>query len=680
MGAILGNINWYEAFPWLSAATRRANTDPNNVIPADTASRLNIAIAPDDKTFAFLAFEIAGAASEYLPEWQLTELFPHIPSPLTPSDFPSESKEKLSEKAINLWNQTYSLNLEALSGELAISNEFSLSAYLTELVRLNASSALADQQEPITTLPYHFQGESTDVISGMPGASGDDTDWAAQFEIDETAESSYLQRTIQAFLGELDKRELSVLRGRVLSKPKRSLDEIGLEFSVTRERIRQIESKLKAHLSEWLNTNPVTLRYSQEIRNFNGTLGSLDALLTEFPELDQDLFQLGLPLWFVFDQFDDSFESDGTWVAVPSLHDLEMQFKSSFDDYAGNSGFIPLEEFQAAYPDWDPNSFSTLVLWSKTLGYQLVGTALVSPELKSMNSLAFVLIKTQNQAMHVDEIHAAIAPDKSKRSLLNALSNDAKLNRVGIDLWALSEWGDDTYTSIQDEIIKRVDESGSVSLRGLLEDLPTRLGVAASSVRAYASNWPLKTIGDVVSRAKEPSLRARPIDKTKGVYFEDGGFTWRFAATFDHLRGSGSGFPTALAGALGNIYGQSLNIPVSNSNLTVTLRWNGNQATIATVRELLSELKVQEHDHVAFTFSKGEVTAQRLGHVPSAAEEKLRFLLVIPQDKSVDRRTIASRIGLPSESLWHEIIEVFETRKEEEILLAINEFNSQYVD
>jgi len=66
---------------------------------------------------------------------------------------------------------------------------------------------------------------------------------------------------VERFAVDLDPREQRILRERVLADEPRTLQEIGDDFGLTRERVRQIEKKLVDNLREYLKENLVDFDY-----------------------------------------------------------------------------------------------------------------------------------------------------------------------------------------------------------------------------------------------------------------------------------------------------------------------------------------------------------------------------------------------------------------------------------
>ena len=66
---------------------------------------------------------------------------------------------------------------------------------------------------------------------------------------------------VKEFATTLDERERRIVERRILAEEPATLQEIGDEFGVTRERIRQIEARLVANLRDYLGENLVDFEY-----------------------------------------------------------------------------------------------------------------------------------------------------------------------------------------------------------------------------------------------------------------------------------------------------------------------------------------------------------------------------------------------------------------------------------
>jgi RNA polymerase sigma-32 factor len=70
-----------------------------------------------------------------------------------------------------------------------------------------------------------------------------------------------LREHIDRFAVDLDPRDQKILRERILAEDPRTLQEIGDELGLTRERIRQLEKKLVDGLRDYMKANLVDFEY-----------------------------------------------------------------------------------------------------------------------------------------------------------------------------------------------------------------------------------------------------------------------------------------------------------------------------------------------------------------------------------------------------------------------------------
>ena len=90
----------------------------------------------------------------------------------------------------------------------------------------------------------------------IAGEDGRDSDPVADQDMRTT-----FRRHVERFATDLDAREQAILRQRILAEEPRTLQEIGDDFGLTRERVRQIEKQLVDNLREYLKENLVDFDY-----------------------------------------------------------------------------------------------------------------------------------------------------------------------------------------------------------------------------------------------------------------------------------------------------------------------------------------------------------------------------------------------------------------------------------
>jgi RNA polymerase sigma-32 factor len=95
--------------------------------------------------------------------------------------------------------------------------------------------------------------ELGDFVAGSAASAEQDVGDAQMREV-------FLER-VREFAKDLDERDRRILEERILSEEPRTLQELGAEFGVTRERVRQLEARLVARLSGYLKQHLVDFEF-----------------------------------------------------------------------------------------------------------------------------------------------------------------------------------------------------------------------------------------------------------------------------------------------------------------------------------------------------------------------------------------------------------------------------------
>ncbi len=89
--------------------------------------------------------------------------------------------------------------------------------------------------------------DSTTLIDALPDTSYNPEEAAARAQW-----RDFAREKVEAFASTLEGKELEIFRSRLLSEDPPTLQQVGVKFGISRERVRQIESRLKRRLKEFL--------------------------------------------------------------------------------------------------------------------------------------------------------------------------------------------------------------------------------------------------------------------------------------------------------------------------------------------------------------------------------------------------------------------------------------------
>ncbi|HVA40853.1 MAG TPA: RNA polymerase factor sigma-32, partial [Candidatus Binataceae bacterium] len=89
--------------------------------------------------------------------------------------------------------------------------------------------------------------DDTSLMDALPDSSYDPEEATARAQW-----RDFAHEKVEEFAGTLEGKELDIFRSRLLSEEPPTLQEVGVRFGISRERVRQIESRLKRRFKEFL--------------------------------------------------------------------------------------------------------------------------------------------------------------------------------------------------------------------------------------------------------------------------------------------------------------------------------------------------------------------------------------------------------------------------------------------
>ncbi|MEV4077949.1 sigma factor-like helix-turn-helix DNA-binding protein [Nonomuraea fuscirosea] len=482
---------------------------------------------------------------------------------------------------------------------------------------------------------------------------------------------------IDELFAALDDRQRAIARDRLYAEQRATLDELAQRFSVTRERIRQIERDLREHIDAWL-AKPEAGGLVAHVTWLRGRLGvavPAEDLQTVVPWHAGDLRALGIPAWRFVRTLMTGYEQSDGWLVAGGADDLREKTRQLFTD-----GPRPLPEAvsmvsQLGVHEDVAERWILAVPQLRVLGQHVV------PWPRSVNEKAEAVLAVAGTPLSPEEIQERIGEDYSLVGIRNQLTADERFRRLDRNKYGLTRWGGDEYLGIREMIAREIERAGGeASVSTVVANLTSRYDVSESSVRAYSGGpgfertqrgW-IRVAGTSPSGEAEPYQPRKDVSETRRSFRSRDGRWWhRVDINAEHLRGSGSPLPTGFAAYLGMAPGGQLTASAPSGDVVIS--WH-NQPTMGSIRNVLAEYKANEGDHVFLTVSDGgELLTRYLPAAPLAMPPVNRALYLLGYTAPVSSemeglRLIGARIGLSDAAGREEVIARLRERGDRDIL------------
>lgn len=449
-----------------------------------------------------------------------------------------------------------------------------------------------------------------------------------------------------------DERERAIL-DRVLdfdgSAP--TLQDIGTRFDVTRERIRQIEVKVRQRLDQALSDRDMSalVAAADRLRERLGAAVPASLLADEFaafpPDLlDRLILHLAGPYRF-----------DGDWYVLAELGDFATRIRAGFDSVADH-GVAPLSAVIDVLGEFGVRDDHALHALTTDPRFQIRDESILdwSGSLATKSTIALHLA---GRPLSFAELVEFVQPN-SERGMSNQVHADERITRVGVGRFALTKWEMDEFHGLVPAMVDRL-QSGPVALDELRAELAKEYGVSPNSVGIMASTHPVFLVesGKVMLRpADQPYVPSDDIEGTRCCYLIDGVWSWRVPVDHDTLRGSGRQLPEAFAVHLGGA-------PLSKGTLespvgTIALSWQ-QHANIGSLRAAARSVDAEEGDWLFIRRvrpSAIDFVLVRSGELGDDPEQQLRALVGAPGSSAPLEQVLADALGLRG-SVNHDLAE-----------------------
>ena len=426
-----------------------------------------------------------------------------------------------------------------------------------------------------------------------------------EIRIDEVAEgapslpalvASRLRKTLDA----ASERQHTIIRSRLIQVPPATLQVVGSECGVTRERIRQIQTKfewkIKAALGWELRVIASTVKDQLDPMVAEDDLERrIEEVVPHEPPMVYALLRKALISSMGFTL------SKGVYVDDRAMRVLEI-VSTRARALADDAGLVHEERLIEKLPGEEWRRFWPWLRERSGL-HSLYGMLAVRDSAKARTKAA--LLSIERPATR-EEIGSVCGYDKSRVGAY--LSNVPSVIRADKERWGLREWIDDEYDGIVGEIVQRIEEDGgATTTKRLLKELPSKFNVSPASVRAYMQTPRFEVLGDSISLASTSAVQLRHLDDVIHGRDDNGAPYWTFVVESRYLEGySVVGVPPEFAKALGCNPDSDLGVRIENlaTCRELSLIWRLTSMTGASLgylSEPLRQLGLQPGDRARVT-------------------------------------------------------------------------------
>ena len=381
--------------------------------------------------------------------------------------------------------------------------------------------------------------------------------------------------------------ERTIIEHRLLRTPPTTLEEVGSQVGVTRERIRQVQARIERNIHAafggGLRIIAATLK---EPLGDVVSQSELEDRIAELLPADQGL-ATRLLRKALLDEMGFTLDS-GVFLderAAQELRDIRAEARRLADDV----GLVDEQQLIASLPDEGWRRFWPWVRERCGL-YDLFGSLGLRDSGKARAKAALISIGRPATREEIARI-CGFGENKAG-SHLSVIPSVVKADK---DRWALEDWVDDEYDGIVGEIIQRIEEDGgATTTERLLTELPGKFGVNPISVRAYMQTPKFVIRDGWISLANTSSIQLRDLDDVIDGRDHGGAPYWTFVVEDRFFDGySATGVPVEFAKALGCAPDAGERVRIDNlpDCVELSIRWPLASTTGASLGYLAEPLE-----------------------------------------------------------------------------------------
>ncbi len=474
-------------------------------------------------------------------------------------------------------------------------------------------------------------------------------------------------RLLDNALMALDPRAVEVLAKRLFANVPATLEQIGQQLGVTRERVRQIEGTARSAMLDAFAKGPLEM-VATSASSLVATVRPLSDMLRLLPAFGGTVKSVSQPVWRVMDRLDDAYEIEDGWCVMPTFSAARTWTAAQLRERADRYGVARIEELDLVETSTPENREELTRLWLDACGY-LIDGANVFIRTQSVGDYACAILSITGRPMTSQEIIERFVIERSAGSLRNAMAIDDRFERVDRDRWALSEWGMDGYDGIKSVIRQELaNAGGTIAIELLVENITGKYSVTSSSVVAYASSGAFELRRGIVRSAGSSREATKSPERTARLYRRAKSWIYRIRVTHDHLRGSGSMAPMAVAGILNMEVGDKVQLASTLGSQSIS--WSGPQPSFGTIRRYLIDYDVPADTEIFLIMGDdGSFEVEVIDLLSGNALKDALLLVGACGDLDSDsaRTALSSAIRLPLDSPVVSVIGAYRDRGDGDI-------------
>ncbi len=468
------------------------------------------------------------------------------------------------------------------------------------------------------------------------------------------------ESVLAAWFGEMKIRDRDILQHRLVGAPPRTLEEIGSQHGVTRERIRQVQRKLTDKVPGLLATDEWRV-VRWEVFAQQHRLGACAPLTLSEAEFlsSSEGFPRALILWLAgYERFEQTVRRRG--FATPSAGTVPLLDGTPIVDRDALGASLVADGVHVELVDWLIDSVpgiaridDEVVLWPSNIVEK-----------------SYAVLSVRGVPMTPDALAEAIGGGVSVRGLRGRLYEDDRVARVSAREVGLVAWGGEEYTSVPGLMTTYLEEHGPSSITDLQDNLEERFGASRASVAMVRAAPIFANRGQQIwlRGADEPFVPRNTSHIIPGHYRAGDRLVWRLKADRELMRGSGRSAPPEIAAFVGLQPGANTKLRATPRDVHFAWLMTSHVGPqMGSLKQLAEAEGIVEGDELFLVLDRSAHAAhvRPIGAAPTdeGLAAAIAHMTGLPLHACTSQEALATCVGVPASDL----VDVLSSRGDTEV-------------